>query len=299
MISILLVDQFLENARSIRTLLSSAPNTFDVKSANGYHEIMEGFHNRTSDVCLIDSEMEKGLKLLAQARSLGYTAPIVLVTANDAHETIKAMHHGMSDCLIRDDLSAAGIEHSVCWVVEQARNSSLHKQRERRYLALLDNASAIIYTHDLEGNFTSMNCTGQHLLGYSESEILEMNVSQLVSPAYRILVRKQIGQTLDAQTQTGEEVELVTRFGDHLMVEINAHPINHDGKTLEIQGIATTPAGLPQDLPWESRNFIEDGQLDVIRETNGAPLPSRSNRSANIFLSQKESRRSDRSLFIF
>jgi len=298
MISILLVDQALENPRSIRRLLSSSPNNFELRCATTYLEIVDAFRSETSDVCLIDSETEAGLKLFAQARSLGYTAPIVLVTPNDAREAIKAIREGASDCLIRDELSVAGIEHSVCCMVEQARNSALQNQRERRYLALLDNASEIFYTHDLEGNFTSMNRIGEQLIGYSQSEILEMNVSQIVAPEYRIVVEDMIARTLDAQTKTGYEVELVTKNGSNLVVDIKTHPINHDGKTFEIQGVATASARPPKDLPWKSRSLVEDSQPDTGNEENRVMF-FRCYDAANCFPTQRRSPHSERSLHIF
>jgi PAS domain S-box-containing protein len=247
MISILLVDHALENPRSIRRLLSGSSNDFKLTCVNSYRKILEGFRSKAYDVCLIDSAADNGLKLFAQARSLGCTAPIVMVTSNDAREAIRAIRDGVADCLIRDDLSAAGIEQSVYSVVEQARSISLQHQHERRYLALLDNANGIVYTHDLKGNFTSINRTGEQIIGYSQGEILEMNVFQIVVPEYRALVDKMIQRTLDAQTQTADQIELVTRYGTKLTVEINTHPIHRDGKIIEVQGIATTtPDGLAE-----------------------------------------------------
>ena len=257
MISILLVDHALEKPRSIRELLSVSGSDFKLTCVNSYREIRDGFRSKTYDVCLIDSALDNGLKLLAQARSLGCTAPIVMVTSNDAGEAIMAIRSGIADCLIRDELSTAGIENSLCCVVEQARNISLRNQRERRYLALLDNANEIVYTHDLKGNFTSMNCAGVQLTGYSQSEILEMSIWQIVDQEYRILVEKMIARTLDAQTQMGDEIELVTKLGANLRVEINTHPINLDGRTIEIQGIATTSAGLRKDGTRQSQSLTE------------------------------------------
>src|ERR1700730_11247366 len=210
MISVLLVDHALENPRSIRRLLSLSGNDFKLTCVNTYREILEGFRSKTFDVCLIDSAADNGLKLFVQARSLGCTAPVVMVTSNDAREAIRAIRNGVADRLIRDDLSAGRIENSVYSVVEEGRSNSLQHQRERRYLALLDNSNGIFYTHDLEGNFTSINRTGEQLTGYSQREILEMNVLQIVAPEHRELVDKMIQRTLDAQTQTAYQVELVT-----------------------------------------------------------------------------------------
>jgi len=144
----------------------------------------------------------------------------VIVTSDNAREAIRLIRSGVADCLIRDDLSAASIEHSICYVVEQARHDELQNERERRYLALLDNAVRIVYTHDLKGSFTSISRSGEQLIGYSQGEILAMNILQIVAPEYRSLVDKLIARILDAQTQTAELVELVTKHGNHLTVRL-------------------------------------------------------------------------------
>ena len=267
MISVLLIDHALENPRSIRKLLSASGSDFKLTCVSSYRKIMEGFRSKTYDVCLIDSAANNGLKLFIQARSLGCTAPIVMVTSNDAREAIRAIRNGVADCLIRDDLSAARIEHSIFSVVEQGRSISLQHQRERRYLALLDNSNGIFYTHDLNGNFTSINRTGEQMIGYSQEEILEMSIFHIVASEHRDLVDKMIQRTLDAQTQTAERVELLTRHGSNLTVEIYTHPIYRAGKTIEIQGIAMTPKGPvvrrqcePLDLPEKVQSKATPGQ---------------------------------------
>ena len=260
MISVLLVDHALENPRSIRKVLTVSGNDFRLTCVNTYRKILEGFRSKTYDVCLIDSAADNGLKLFLQARSLGCTTPIVMVTSNDAREAIKAIRNGVADCLIRDDLTAARIEHSIFSVVEQGRSISLQHQRERRYLALLDNSNGIFYTHDLKGNLTSINRTGEQLIGYSQREVLEMNVLQIVAPEYRELVDKMIQRTLDAQTQTADQVELVTRHGSNLKVEMNTHPIYREGKTIEVQGIATTTGGRAAWGPRETQRLLEKVQ---------------------------------------
>lgn len=238
MIKILLIDHAPRPAQSVRALLSgSSTGDLKVHSVSSYREILNGFLSNAYDVCLIDS-LNNGLKLFAESRSLGFAAPVVLVIPNSASTAVHAMRNGVADCLVRDELSVIQIERSVCCVVEQARNSMVQNQRERRHLALLENASEIVYTHDLEGNFTSINRAGERLLGFSESEILAMKVGQIVMPEYRGLQERMIKQTLDAQTQVVEKIELATRNGGKLAVEINTHPIQREGRSIEIQNIA-------------------------------------------------------------
>ena len=264
MIKILLIDDAAGHAQSVRALLCGSNIAhLEVHYVSSYSEILNGFRSDAYDVCLIDSLMNNGLKLLAQSRSLSFVAPIVLVIPNSANTAVQALRNGVADCLVRDELSVLQIERSVCYVVEQARNAMVQKQRERRHLALLENASEIIYTHDLDGHFTSINRAGEQLLGFSESEILAMNVVQIVMPEYRGLKERMIAQTLDARTQVSEKIEFATKNGSTLAVEVNIHTIQREGRSMEVQGIAR-PTKVTNHF--KARNHETEGRQPQLRD---------------------------------
>jgi PAS domain S-box-containing protein len=246
MITILLIDHSLESERSVRSLMSALPaDQFQVQCRTGCHAILEGFRSQAADICVIDSYPGNGLKLLAQARSVGLSVPIVMVTADDASEVVAAIRNGAADCLLRDQLTPASIERSLCCVVEQSRSTALQSERERRYLALFDSLDEIIYTHNLDSQITSMNPAGLHLLGYSLPEILGMDVSTIVAAASQPLVSRTISLLLDAQTRMTNEVRLATKSGESLTVEMNAHPIYQQGEPVEVQVLARLVAKQP------------------------------------------------------
>ena len=58
---------------------------------------------------------------------------------------------------------------------KQARLSI--REREERYHELFENANDIIYTHDLQGNFTSLNRSGERITGYTREETMKMNIA--------------------------------------------------------------------------------------------------------------------------
>ncbi len=271
MITILLVDHSLECERSVRTLLSElSTDQFQVKCGTGYRAILEGFRSQTADVCVIDSSVGNGLKLLAQARSIGFSRPIIVVTANDASEVVAAIRSGAADCLVRDQLTPATIERSLCCVVEQSRSSALQLQRERRYLALFDNLDEIVYTHDLDSHITSMNPAGLRLLGYSLPEILGLRVSAIVETASQPLVSSTTDLLLDAQTRTRSEVRLATKSGQLLTVEMNAHPIYQHGKPVEVQvcaRIISAPLVLHTEKPSDSNHSFRAQMSQRVQPT--------------------------------
>lgn len=113
------------------------------------------------------------------------------------------------------------------------------RQSEENMRELFENASDIIYTHDLDGNYTSLNKAGERVTGYTHDEALRMNASQVVAPEYLELARRMIARkVVDAQVQTFYQLEIITKDGRRVPVEISTQLIYEDGKPVGVQGIA-------------------------------------------------------------
>jgi PAS domain S-box-containing protein len=77
-------------------------------------------------------------------------------------------------------------------ITEQRRAEASIRESEERYRELFENANDIIYTHDLQGNFTSLNRSGERITGYSREEAALMNVADVIAPEYLKLAREMI-----------------------------------------------------------------------------------------------------------
>ncbi|WP_341225087.1 PAS domain S-box protein [uncultured Arcticibacterium sp.] len=53
-------------------------------------------------------------------------------------------------------------------------------ESEKRYRVFFDNSEVIMYTHDLKGNFTSMNSVGARLVGISEEEMKNKSILDII-----------------------------------------------------------------------------------------------------------------------
>ena len=53
---------------------------------------------------------------------------------------------------------------------------------EANYRELVENASDIIYAHDLEGRFTWVNKACEKITGFSREEALQMRIWDLIAP---------------------------------------------------------------------------------------------------------------------
>ncbi|MBI2949932.1 MAG: PAS domain S-box protein [Verrucomicrobia bacterium] len=107
---------------------------------------------------------------------------------------------------------------------------------ERRYRDLVDNATDIVYTHDLHGNITSFNPAGERITGYSPEEAVRINISQLVAPDQLAQAREMTARKLRGDPVTVYELDLMTKRGRRVTVEISSRPVLEKGRVVGIQG---------------------------------------------------------------
>jgi two-component system sensor histidine kinase/response regulator len=112
------------------------------------------------------------------------------------------------------------------------------RESEGRYRDLFENANDIIYTHDLQGNFTSINRAAERLSGYTRAEALQMHISQVVVPEHLELANQVIARQLAGETLPPYEREILTKDGQRVALELHTRLITREGRPLGIQGIA-------------------------------------------------------------
>ena len=109
---------------------------------------------------------------------------------------------------------------------------------EERYRDLVENAQDIIYTHDLKGNYTSVNQAVERITGYTREEALALNFEQTVAPEYLETAREMIAAKLAGQEETVYDLEIIAKDGRRITVEVNTRLVHQDGVPVGIQGIA-------------------------------------------------------------
>src|SRR4030095_1787102 len=116
-IKILLIYDHVDRQREVESMLSEMDiDQFDLTCMGSQQLCRDILKTPRYDVCLVDSNFETN-SLLAQIRLLGLTAPIIMFTSDSGTEILDALHHGASDCLIKDQLTAANLEESICAVI--------------------------------------------------------------------------------------------------------------------------------------------------------------------------------------
>ena len=124
--------------------------------------------------------------------------------------------------------------------VEAARTQAeiALRESENRYRDLFENANDLIYTHDLEGNFTSLNKSGERLTGYSQQEAITMNIGQVVATDHLSRARAMtIRKTEMDNAPTVYELDIITKSGQRISLELSTRLIYSNGKPSGVQGI--------------------------------------------------------------
>lgn len=109
---------------------------------------------------------------------------------------------------------------------------------EARYRELFENANDIVFTADLGGTFTSVNRAGERRSGYGRHEVLSMTFD-LLAPECAETARLS-RSPIHVERRKGKrcEVEIVTKDGRRVPLEVNTRVIYQGDTPVGLQGIA-------------------------------------------------------------
>ncbi|HET8921726.1 MAG TPA: response regulator [Candidatus Acidoferrum sp.] len=175
------------------------------------------------------------VKLRAQFAVL----PIIVLIAQKEKALRKhLLQAGASDYLLKECLGRELLRKTVRYAVELGRTRNALRQSEERFQELFENAKDIIFTLDLEGNFTSVNKSAETLMGWSREEAKKINIKNLVAPEHLNLCRQMMTRILNDEPFQQLEINLFRKDGQKVLLETSARLIQSDGKKKGVQGIA-------------------------------------------------------------
>jgi PAS domain S-box-containing protein len=135
------------------------------------------------------------------------------------------------------ELAAANTELTA-EIKERQQMETALRESEERYRDLFENANDIIYTHDLQGNYTSVNKACEKIVGYTTEEALGMNLTQIVAPECLEEAKHLLASRTSEKEPSAYELEIVAKDGRRLIIEVNSRLTYDNGKPTGVQGMA-------------------------------------------------------------
>ncbi|CAG0959852.1 MAG: PAS domain S-box protein [Candidatus Methanoperedens sp.] len=141
------------------------------------------------------------------------------------------------------------------------------EESEAKFRDLFDNADDPMYTHDLKGNFLTVNKIGIKLLGGTEEEIIGSNISKWLTPdSYRIFEDRVRKIYLNQPLEPTVVIEVINKNGEHKFGEARTRLIRDGNRIIAVHGIVrdiTEKIKLEKDLKKSEekyRDLFENAQ---------------------------------------
>lgn len=200
MIHILLVDDdeddrliildLLKETMSDRVRLDWEPNYEKAKN-----RIAEGGH----DAYLIDYRLgeRNGLDLIREAANDTNSAPFILLTGyGDLDVDLEAMKSGVSDFLVKAQLTAPMLERSIRYSIQHANSIETLREREESLRGLFDAAFEGIFVLAEDGRILDANSTAGSIFGCPPSDMIGGFLQDLLFESEPLVANERARQVL-------------------------------------------------------------------------------------------------------
>src|SRR5690242_15901769 len=156
----------------------------EIQNAKNFFQAVELLKKgQPFDIILLDLDLpdKSGNELINDILKICGDIPVIILTGfSDMEFSIRSISIGVSDYLLKDNLSASSLYKSILYCLERRKRMHELKESEKRYSDLFRLNPQPIWIYDIETfKFFQVNRAAVELYGYSVEEFLNLTVFDL------------------------------------------------------------------------------------------------------------------------
>lgn len=191
------------------------------------------------DVILLDLSLPDadGINLVEEIVEIAGSVPVIVLTGYaDLKFSAQSLSKGVTDYLVKDELSSTLLHKSIIYGIERSSFSEKLKKSEKDYRELFELSPEPMMLFDLDTyEFLDVNKAAIKNYGYSKEEFLSMTVMDIKSEDEKESAKNIIQNTRHKQNFTLDgEHRHVKKNGEIIIVEINASTLKYKGKDARV-----------------------------------------------------------------
>jgi len=191
------------------------------------------------DIIFLDLSLpdKKGLELIHEIVSLSAKTPIVVLTGySDIQFSIKSLHLGISDYLLKDEITSLTLYKSIRYTIERSKYIISLEQSEKRYIDLFHLSPQPMWIYDIDTLcFLDVNKAAIAQYGFTYDEFLTMSIKDIRPEEELDSMMEVVNATrLDSNRKYNGFFKHKKKDGKIITVEITSNLIAHNGKTVRI-----------------------------------------------------------------
>ncbi len=253
---ILIIEDNPGDYRIVEEYAKEKMQNADILGARTFKEAMDvlstietPFHVIFLDLTLPD---KSGYDLVLKILELAGSSPIIVLTGfADVDFGIKSIAMGVSDYLLKDELTPAILYKSMVYSIERKRTLSDLKESEKRYSDLFHFSPQPMWVYDMVSfQFVQVNDAAIEEYGYTKNEFMNMTIAELELESKSAMSSYQSPESLNFRKSLSKNRKLyVKKSGEVIEVELYTDEIIINNKTFQsVIAIDVTQKNLVEDL---------------------------------------------------
>lgn len=191
--------------------------------------------NQRFDIIFLDLSLPdlSGEELVVGVIEIAKGCPVIALTGfTDLDFSIRSLSLGISDYLLKDELTSIILYKSIIYSIQRTKFSEQIQKYEKRYSDLFHLSPLPMWVYDLEDlRFLDINQAAINHYGYSEEEFLKMNISEIRPLEDIILMEQAVSSFKKGEFFLPKSVfRHKKKNGEIIMVEATINQLHFNGR---------------------------------------------------------------------